>query len=159
VTVKRWRDLWLAEGFATYFEILWIYRADRAGFAASMGRLYDYIVAEKVGPTVVSRPEDIFADNTYYRGALTLFALRQTVGDAKFFSILHTFYVRFHNGNATSQDFIDVAAQVSGRPGVSDLLRHWLYDQTIPALPSAAGAATAKTTVPVPTSGNAVRRH
>jgi len=23
VTVKRWRDLWLAEGFATYFEYLW----------------------------------------------------------------------------------------------------------------------------------------
>jgi aminopeptidase N len=160
VTVERWRDLWLAEGFATYFEYLWRYRRDPAGFDALMGRMYDYIVSEGVGPAVVSRPEDIFADTTYYRGALTLYALRQTVGDKLYFRTLRTYYARHRNGNASSQDFIDVAVDVTGRPGVRNLLNDWLYDEKIPPLPGREGrAVAAKGKVEAPELGKAVRRH
>ena len=36
VTVARWRDLWLAEGFATYFEYLWPYRGNRPGLETGL---------------------------------------------------------------------------------------------------------------------------
>jgi aminopeptidase N len=56
VTVAAWRDLWLAEGFATYLELLWTYRADRPGLDAAMQALRARIVADGIGPAVVSRP-------------------------------------------------------------------------------------------------------
>ena len=48
VTVAQWRDLWLAEGFATYFEFLWQHRGDRPGLEAALAGLHDFIVAGRV---------------------------------------------------------------------------------------------------------------
>ena len=141
VTVAQWRDLWLAEGFATYLELLWQYRGDRPGLDAAFADLYAYVAENEVGPAVVSRPQDLFADNTYYRGALTLHALRLHVGDRDFFRTLRAFYRTYRDRNATSADFIDVAARQSDRGGVRGLLHAWLYDQAVPPMPGAAAQA------------------
>lgn len=135
VTVAQWRDLWLAEGFATYLEFLWGNRADGAALDAAFEELYDDVVKNQIGPAVVSRPEDIFADNTYYRGALALQSLRLTVGDTAFYRTLKEFHRRYRGRNATSADFIAVAVQVSGDPAARRVLRGWLYDETVPELP------------------------
>ena len=82
-------------------------------------------------------PQDLFADNTYYRGALTLHALRLHVGDRDFFRTLRAYYRTYRNKNATSADFIDVAARQSDRGGVRRLLHAWLYDQAVPPMPGA----------------------
>jgi aminopeptidase N len=161
VTVAQWRDLWLAEGFATYFEFLWEFRGDQAGFDAAMAGLHAFVVQEGVGPAVVSRPQDLFALNTYYRGALTLEALRLTVGDRKFRQILRSWYRTYRNKNATSQDFIGLAAGIGGQE-VRPLLRAWLYGQRVPPLPGTATALTARATgtpVEPPKLGIGVRRH
>jgi aminopeptidase N len=161
VTVSRWADLWLAEGFATYFEYIWVYRGDRAGLDAGFRDLYAYAVENEIGPAVVDRPEDIFAENTYYRGALTLQALRLEVGDEVFFRILKAFYRKYRHANADSQDFIEVAVRESGQPGVRQLLRAWLYDDALPPFPGAAAAAKAETTAKAapPFVATAARRH
>ena len=53
--------------------------------------IYDYVVAQNIGPAVVDAPEDLFSDRVYLRGAAALYALRQKVGDRTFFRILRTF--------------------------------------------------------------------
>jgi aminopeptidase N len=138
MSVAGWRDVWIAEGFATYFEILYLHRNEPEQFDNAMLGLYDDLVEKKVGPAVVSRPEDMFADNTYYRGSVTLFALRQHVGEPVFWKIIQTFYNRYKFRTVTTADFIDVAVEVSHDPSVKELLDAWLFEEPVPALPGVA---------------------
>jgi aminopeptidase N len=135
VSVKKWADLWIAEGAATYFEILWPNRDDPAAFDAAMHDNYDYVVANHIGPAVVDDPEDLFSDRVYLRGAAALYALRQKVGDPTFFLILRRFVFEFRGRNATSADFIRTAVAVSHNVYVAKLLHDWLYEDAVPALP------------------------
>jgi aminopeptidase N len=138
-SIARWEDLWIAEGTATYFEVLWPNRDDPAAFDAEMLAIYDYVAANDIGPAVVESPEEMFTDRTYLRGASALYALRQEVGDRTFFRILRTFVTAYRGRNATSRDFIKLAVLVSGRRPVAPLLHAWLYDEAVPALAGHAG--------------------
>ena len=56
-------------------------------------------------------PELMFDDRVYKRGALTLHALRLTVGDAAFFELLRAWTQTHAHGTVTTDDFVDVAIQ------------------------------------------------
>ena len=58
----------------------------------------------------------------------------RTVGDATFFQILRAYYERYQNSNATTDDFIAVAEEVSGQE-VDALFQAWLYDEAVPDVP------------------------
>ena len=150
VSVAHWEDLWIAEGTATYFEVLWSNRGSPAAFDAAMLDIYNYVADQQLGPAVVSAPEDLFSDRTYYRGAAALYALRLRVGDSSFFNILRHFAQENRGGNVTSADFINTATQWSGDGGVRPLLKAWLYDQAVPALPGATARTSAKGPAPRP---------
>ncbi len=89
LTVGRWQDIWLHEGFACYAEWLWAERADGrpAGDAAGAawsrlsGLPQDLVLADP-------GPDLMFDDRLYKRGALTLHVLRCSVGDDRFFALL-----------------------------------------------------------------------
>jgi aminopeptidase N len=66
---------------------------------------------------------------------LTLHALRLRVGDEVFFTILRTWTARFHNGNATTEDFVALAEEISGEQ-LDDFFESWLYEPGLPELPS-----------------------
>jgi aminopeptidase N len=83
-------------------------------------------------------PSNLFADSVYYRGALTLYALRQRVGDATFFRILRAYATRYRYANADTVDFIAVANATSGR-NLTPLLHAWLYNAAMPTLPELEG--------------------
>ncbi len=142
ISVAKWEDLWIAEGTASYFADQWDNRNDPAAFDAVMTDRYNYVVQEQLGPAVVEAPDQLFSDRTYERGAIALYALRQTVGDATFFRIMRRFHSENRGGNVTTQGFIDTAAGVSGNSAVRPLLHAWLYEQAIPALPGVAASAT-----------------
>ena len=147
-SIARWEDLWIAEGAATYFEVLWPNRDDPAAFDAEMLAIYDFVAANEIGPAVVESPEEMFTDRTYLRGASALYALRQEVGDRTFFRILRTFVTAYRGRNATSRDFIKLAVLVSGRPSVAPLLHAWLYDEPVPALAGHAAATALREEAP-----------
>jgi aminopeptidase N len=137
VSPAQWQDIWLNEGFASYAEALWIaheYGEER--FAEYMRTIYTVIARPQFTAGNASRtgeppPNNLFNTNVYLRGAWTLHALRLYVGDEAFFEIVRTYYDRYKYGNATTQDLIDVANEVSGQD-TTDLFNQWLYEPELP---------------------------
>ncbi len=139
VSVAKWKDLWIAEGAATYFEILWPHRDDPAGFDKAMRDNYSYVLSAKLGPAVVDAPGQMFSDRAYNRGAATFYALQLTVGDAAFYRILKTLITKYKGKNISTQNFIDTAVAVSGDVTLRPTLQSWIFDAVMPALPKTPG--------------------
>jgi aminopeptidase N len=74
----------------------------------------------------------IFDGTIYTRGAMTLQALRQKIGDADFFELLQTWYARHKYGNASTEDFTALAEEVSGQD-LNHFFGVWLYAPGKPA--------------------------
>ncbi|HEX6310195.1 MAG TPA: M1 family metallopeptidase [Acidimicrobiia bacterium] len=142
VTPRRWRDIWLNEGFATYAEWMWAEHADGVPISRSAERVYDDAgAAGQSRPILDPGPEGLFDGPVYDRGGLTLYALRVEVGDAVFDDIVRTYFERFDGTSVTTQDFVDVAEEVSGRD-LEPLFRAWLTEVALPPFPEAPPAAS-----------------
>ena len=137
VSLESWKDIWLNEGFATYGEWLWTEHAGGASVAqtahATQAKLREG--SDPMPPPGDPGVQNLFGPSVYLRGALTLQALRSTVGDSLFFDILRTYASRYAGANATTADFISVATQVSGRNDLQPLFDAWLYQSPLPDLP------------------------
>ena len=132
VTVASWEDIWLNEGFATYFQNLWVDAAGEIAIEDSMQDLYDSIASTQMGSPIPTTAAEMFGAPVYWRGAYTLHALRQVVGDEAFFEILRVYYERYAGGNASTEDFIAVAEEIGGETAVA-VLQEWLYLDGVPA--------------------------
>ena len=98
-------------------------------------RSFETIVALLAkAPRSVSSLDEIYGGGTYTRGALALHALRMKMGDATFFKILRTYFQRYKDGNADSNDFIAVAESV-GKKNLQPFFRAWLEDPILPDMP------------------------
>ena len=71
-------------------------------------------------------PDALFAGPVYGRGAMTLHALRGTIGDEVFFDLLRTWHAQHANGNATTDEFISLAEQLSGQD-LDQFFDTWLF--------------------------------
>jgi aminopeptidase N len=132
VTPADWKDVWLNEGFATYTE--WLYDAWRYKKPRTPHRqfrfLYDTYGRDSrfwdVPPGNPGSVGKLFAVPVYDRGAMTLQALRERVGDKAFFTILRRWAQRNADGNVTTKQFKALAERVSGKQ-LDRLFRVWLY--------------------------------
>ncbi|WP_433677357.1 M1 family metallopeptidase [Microbacterium gorillae] len=140
VGLARWRDIWLNEGFACYAEWIWS-EASGGPTAHSKALAHHGRLATEAQDLVISDPgpDAMFDDRVYKRGALTLHALRQTVGDESFFELLRAWTRRFAHATAKTQDFIALAEDVSG-VALTGLFQAWLEQKALPSLPPAPGA-------------------
>ncbi len=130
VTPARWSDIWLNEGFATWSQWMWKSRTDGPSLEGRFRRLYETPADDRAfwnpPPGDPRGPEKMFAGSIYVRGALTLEALREMVGDATFYSILRRWFAEHRYGNASIDDFITLAQSESGR-NLSHFFDVWLY--------------------------------
>jgi aminopeptidase N len=131
VSPATWRDIWLNEGFATYAEWLWEDHALGVPLTVNVDRARRAV--DRPGSTSVDDPGvgAMFATVVYQRGALTLDALRHTVGDTTFFTLLRTYVQRYGGRSASTRDFVALAGQVAGRD-LTSFFAAWLGPGPLP---------------------------
>lgn len=135
VSLERWSDIWLNEGFASYAELLWS-EHEHLGTPQQLARqIYDAHPADDPFWTVKPGdpgPENQFDDAVYDRGAVAVQALRDTVGDHAFRTLLKAWPAQHRYGNGTIAEFRQLAERLSGRD-LGTFFRTWLYTAAKPA--------------------------
>jgi aminopeptidase N len=129
VTLERWKDIWLHEGFATWAEWYWDGRHGGFGPRANFRLLRRVPARERrLWNPPPGRPgrKRMFGSSVYLRGGMTLEALRRRVGKRDFAEILRRWVADNLYGNASTPEFVALAESVSGRQ-LDRLFRVWLY--------------------------------
>jgi aminopeptidase N len=130
VTEREWSDVWLSEGFATYFAQLWTERhlgdsAFRAERLQSRREVIGSVVSASrpVVDTNVTNYGQLLNTNSYQKGGWVLHMLRRMLGDSAFFGGLRSYYQKYHHGNAMTDDLRHELEVSSGKP------LGWFFDQ------------------------------
>lgn len=133
VSLERWQDIWLNEGFARYAETIWAEAAHgkeaaRASLQQQIGSFANAVrgAGDEGARIGDPGPDRLFSEVVYAGGALLLDDLRQTIGDDAFFRLLKEWAARHAYANATTEDFIVLAEEISGRD-LDQFFADWLY--------------------------------
>jgi len=140
VTPADWDDVWLSEGFATYFHGLFVeglggsdaLREHMARAAATVKEAS----AKRPGAVVdasVAEPAAKLSAFTYQKGAWVLHMLRRKLGDETFFRALRRYYAAHAGSTATTEDLRHALEAASGQD-LAAFFRQWLHRQGLPEL-------------------------
>lgn len=137
VSVNRWRDIWINEGFATFAEhaydaahggpsvARWLNSAYRARCEDSGSSFWTLDLASPGAA-------NIFHEAVYDRGAMVLGALQNRIGATALRDLLRTWVAAHRDGNATVAQFEALAASETGED-LDGFFDAWLRDGTVPA--------------------------
>ena len=131
VTEKDWDDVWLSEGFATYFTHLYTEQFEgRDAFVRGLRNDIATIVqAHRAAPDQpiihrnISDMRRVLNRLVYQKAGWVLHMLRGTVGTPRFWTGIREYYRRYRDANASTDDFRQVMEQAAGM----DL--SWFFDQ------------------------------
>jgi aminopeptidase N len=137
VTCNDWGDIWLNEGFATFFEMVWTeahYPKEQAEYERWQA------VQEWVSqPNLYSKPivrhdfddSSEFDDNSYGKGGLVLYMLRQQIGEDAFYRGLHHYLETNRGKNVVTADLIR-AIDEANHINLQQFFDQWVYGAGAP---------------------------
>ncbi len=139
VTESDWNDVWLSEGFATYFTLLFIehaYGRDEfvQGLRDSRRTVLDFYAKQpdyRVVHEDLSDMTQVTTGMTYQKGSWVLHMLRQRMGDDRFWAGIREYYALYRDATASTTDFRLVMERVSGSD-LTAFFEQWLYRGGVP---------------------------
>jgi aminopeptidase N len=140
VTEKDWDDIWLSEGFATYFALLYSEHYEgRDAFVAGLRRARTTAINSGQNAGVIhnniSNFRQILAPQgvVYQKGGWVLHMLRGQIGMENFQAGIREYYKRYRDSNATTDDLRRVMEEKSGQD-LAWFFRQWLKRAGAPNL-------------------------
>lgn len=138
---RDWHHVWLSEGFATYFTHLYnefTYGRDKmtADLREDRKTVLDFYKKEKLPIVFKQLPSDllsILSPNSYQKASWVLHMLRNEVGNESFWKGIKLYYNTYKNGNASTDDFIQIMEQTSGK-NLNTFFNQWLNRSGQPLL-------------------------
>ena len=150
ITEKDWDEVWLSEGFATYFTLLGVeHYQGRDAFLSALERsrkaIFDLETRLPNSPVIHNNLSDmnkVLNRLIYEKGGWTLHMLRSKMGDEKFQAGIRNYYRRYRDANTTTAEFRQVMEEHSGlqltaffdqwlkRAGVPQVEANWTYNAT-----------------------------
>ena len=132
VTCRDWANIWLNEGFATYFEHYWTeqrYGADDAAYQYwrdqnnwfRQKRLYPVPIVQRNFSDSIE-----YAGNVYTKGGWVLKMLRTKLGDQDFFHALHYYLETNKNQNVVTAD-LEKAVDQSTATNADHFFHQWIW--------------------------------
>jgi len=144
VTEAEWNDIWLSEGFATYYTLLYreyAYGHDDfiAGLEDARQRVVDFY--QETPDFQLVRPyiedlNDVSGGMMYQKGAWILHMLRERLGHDVYDEGIRAYYAEFINRNARTADLRGHLEAVSGED-LRWYFDQWLFQGGIPVLEGA----------------------
>jgi len=134
VTEKDWHEIWLSEGFATYFTLLFIeHQYGRDEFLEglrSSKKSVDAFYLKNPGYRLVNDNlkdmKDVTTSQIYQKGSWTLHMLRGVVGTENFWKGIKLYYNKYRDSHATVADFSRIMEEVSGKD-LAVFFDQWLF--------------------------------
>lgn len=136
----NWHHIWLSEGFATYFTIL--FKEQKYGKATAAEDLItdrEQIIkfnGRQSVPVVNKAIENymkLLNANSYQKGGFVLHMLRKEVGDEIFWQAIKTYYDQYKLSNALTEDLKAVFEEASGKD-LDPFFQQWIYQAGHPDL-------------------------
>ncbi len=134
VTEYDWDDVWLSEGFATYFTLLFIeHEYGRDAFMEGLAKskkTVDEFYTKNPGYRIVhdnlTDMSKVTSIQTYQKGSWILHMLRGVVGTDVFWKGIQSYYKKHKDLNATTDDFRSEMEEASGLD-LEHFFQQWLY--------------------------------
>ncbi|MDA0987141.1 MAG: M1 family aminopeptidase [Bacteroidetes bacterium] len=141
VTETTWDDVWLSEGFATFFTLLFIeneYGQDeyKNGIVKAKKSVFNMMSKNPNFSIIANRSaekEEVTTGITYQKGAWVLHMLRDLIGEKNFKKGIQSYYKIFYNANATTDDFRFEMEKASGKD-LKIFFKQWLYQPVNPII-------------------------
>ena len=137
VTCNDWGDIWLNEGFATFFEMVWSeshYPKEQADYERWLA-MQEWLAQPHLYAKPIVRHDfddsSEFDGNAYGKGGLALYMLRQQIGEEAFYRGLHHYLETYRGKNVVTADLIK-SLDEANHINLQEFFDQWIFGAGAP---------------------------